>query len=44
MKKEKYNSEGYADLTAYSAIRNTDNPNRESCVVWNLQTENKGNA
>ena len=23
MKKEKYNNEGYADLTAYSAIRNT---------------------
>lgn len=38
MKKEKYNSEGYADLTAYSAIRNTDNPNPGE--LWNIEQTN----
>lgn len=38
MKKEKYNSEGYADLTAYSAIRNTDNPNPGE--LWSMELTN----
>ena len=38
MKKEKYNSEGYADLTAYNAIRNTDNPNPGE--LWNIEQTN----
>ena len=38
MKKEKYNSEGYADLTAYSAIRNTDNPNPGE--LWSMELAN----
>ena len=38
MKKEKYNNEGYADLTAYSAIRNTENPNPGE--LWSTELAN----
>ena len=38
MKKEKYNSEGYADPTAYNAIRNTSNPNPGE--LWTIELSN----